>query len=103
MMEFLWQRRAKNLPPEGLAEIFDRLIWCMDDQGAELLRVRAKWLAGDDIEKARVALVMNEVFPGNTREVLVTLFDRLVSRWPELRPECERLLQAWDRCHEPKS
>jgi hypothetical protein len=27
----------------------------------------------------------------------------LVSRWPELQPECERLLQAWDQCHEPKS
>lgn len=103
MMEFLWQRRVSNLPPAALAEVFDRLIWCMDDNGAELLRVRAKWLTSDDIEKVRIALAMDEVFPGNTREAIATLCAGLVSRWPELQPECERLLQAWDQCHEPKS
>ena len=48
MMEFLFARRTSNLPATGLAEVFDRLIWCMNDQGAELLEVRKKWLEGED-------------------------------------------------------
>ncbi len=97
MMEFLWLRRAKNLPPNGLAEVLDRLLWCMDDNGLEILAVRGEWLAGDDIGKVRVALSMSEVFPFSTREEMTSVFDRLVARWPEVRPDCERIIENWDR------
>ena len=36
MMDFLFMRRAQNLPPAGLAEVFCRLLWCMDDNGSEI-------------------------------------------------------------------
>ena len=99
VMEFLWRRRAPNLPPAGLADVFDRLVWCMDDNGAEVLAVRAKWLAGDDIERVRVALAMTEAYPCGTRSEIASLCERLTSRWPELQPECESLVRRWDQQH----
>jgi hypothetical protein len=97
MMEFLFSRRTPNLPPKGLADILDRLIWCMNDQGAELLQVRRKWLEGDDKDKVRIALAMDEVFPGDRREDMVRLFDKLTSRWPDLQDACQTVLEQWDR------
>lgn len=96
-MEFLFQRRTPNLPVQALAEIFDRLIWCMDDQGAELLEVRRKWLEGSDKEKIAIALAMNEVFPCNTRDEMHQLFSTISNRWPEFQDRCQEILQQWDQ------
>jgi hypothetical protein len=97
MMEFLFSRRTPNLPPKGLAEVLDRLIWCMNDQGAELLQVRKKWLEGGDKEKVRIALAMDEVFPCESREDMTRLFTKITSRWPDLKDACQAVLEQWDR------
>lgn len=67
MMEFLFERRAPNLPPAGLAEIFDRLLWCMDDNGSEVDQVIRKWVTGEDEAKVRIALAMSETYPAKRR------------------------------------
>lgn len=97
VMEFLFERRTPNLPPKGLAEVFDRLIWCMNDQGGEVLQVRKKWLKGYDLEKVRIALAMDEVFPCDSREGMVRLFTSIINRWPELYDECQAILERWDQ------
>jgi hypothetical protein len=42
--EFFFDNRAKNLPPSALAEVFDRLIWCFGDNGAEIGEIQQQWL-----------------------------------------------------------
>ncbi len=96
-IEHLWSRRAPNLPAEALADVLDRLVWCLADNGAEVLQVRDEWLAGDDLGKIRVALAMSEVFPAGTREELVALCARLSTRCPEVSPRCDELLRGWDQ------
>ena len=39
VMEFLYAHRAPNLPADALAEVLDRLIWCLDDNGDAIMRV----------------------------------------------------------------
>lgn len=39
-MEFLYQHKAPALRFEDLAEVLDQLIWCLDDNGQAILRVR---------------------------------------------------------------
>lgn len=95
-MEFLFRRRAANLPPGGLAEVFDRLLWCMDDNGAELLRVRRKWLDGDNKEKISIALAMDEAFPCESRDEMSILFAKITRIWPDLAATCSGILVAWD-------
>jgi hypothetical protein len=97
MMEFLFSRRAPNLPPSGLAEEFDRLIWCMNDNGAELLRIREKWLQEEDKEKVRIALAMTEAFPFANREEMTGIFAKVASRWPDLAEVCRAWIEQWDR------
>lgn len=41
-MIFLVERKANELPPEALAEVFDKLIWRMDDNGLEISAVQRK-------------------------------------------------------------
>ena len=36
LMNYLFQRQAPCTPPEALADIFEHLVWCLDDNGAEL-------------------------------------------------------------------
>lgn len=96
LMEFLYDSRAPNLPSTGLGEVFDRLIWCMNDNGKEILRVRRKWLGGDEIQKVQIALAMDEVFPCDTREEMAEVFVSLVERWPCLKCVCDSILAKWD-------
>ena len=51
IMEWLLGESVANLPPEGLADVFDRLIWCLADNGYELLQVRDAWLRLGDHPK----------------------------------------------------
>ena len=41
--DYLFARRARSLPPEGLAEVFARLIWTMDDNGDEIIEAMRRW------------------------------------------------------------
>jgi hypothetical protein len=101
VMETLFARRAPQLPPQALAEVFDRLVWCLDDNGDELEEVRLRWLQGEDKDKAAIALAMTEVYPADSREELSALLQRVAKRWPELQPNCASILASWDEQFAP--
>lgn len=94
MMEFLYLQRAPELPASALAGVFDRLIWCLADQGTALLRVREYWLASEDKERVEIALAMDETYPFNDMADMERAFTRISSRWPDLKPRCAELLAA---------
>ena len=95
--DYLFSRRARSLPPEGLAEVFARLIWTMDDNGDEIIQAMRRWIDSGDIEQARIALALREVFYYPTREAMVEAFDQLCVRFPECRRECDEIVLAWDQ------
>ncbi len=96
VMDFLVSESSRSAPAAALSDVFDRLLWCMSDQGASLLDVREKWLDGDDEIKAEIALRMNEVFPARSRAELVRLLARVKTRFPRFTELCEEMLAAWD-------
>lgn len=85
------------MPPEGLAEVFARLIWTMDDNGDEIIEAMRRWIGSGDIEQVRVALAMREVLYYPTRGAMVEAFDQLCARFPECRQECDEIILAWDQ------
>lgn len=97
IMSFFIENSAPNLPPEALAEVFDKLIWCLSDNGEGILEVRKEWIAGDDLFKVEVALAMTETFPYETREEMVIRFDEIVNKWPDLESRCSEILSEWDQ------
>src|SRR4051812_7378452 len=99
VMEYLFARRAPRLPPQGLAEVFDRLLWCLDQAGgAEIEEVRRDWLRSGELEKVEIALSMTEVFPYKTREEMVENLDRPAGEYPSLSDRCRKILKQFDEC-----
>jgi hypothetical protein len=94
VMDTLYERRAPALRPEALADIFDRLLWCLDDEGAALLEVREKWLMSHDRGRVEVALAMNETFPFNDPLKMVEVLDSISTRWPDLSAQCQRIKEG---------
>ncbi len=99
IMNSLMAHRAELLPPKGLAEVFDRLIWCLDDNGESLLRIREEWLQSDDRDRVDVALAMDEVFPFKDENMMNRVFLRISSRWPDLAETCAHIRAARDEQH----
>lgn len=97
--DYLFARRARSLPPRGLAEVFARLIWTMDDNGDEIVQTMRRWITSGDIEQARIALAMREVFFYPTRDAMTEAFDQLCLRFPECRRDCNEIISEWDRQH----
>ena len=95
IMDFLIRNKAPGLGPAVLADLFDRMIWILSDNGSEIDRVRRKWLEGDDLEKVQVALEMNEAFLYDSRCELEKGLARIADRWPELRTRCDEILEHW--------
>jgi hypothetical protein len=95
VMDYVVDHRAAELPPRAIAEVFDRMIWCLEDNGAGIQAVRAKWLTSSDRMRVAVALSMEETFPWATVEELETGLQRIERNWPEFRSLCEAMRQAW--------
>jgi len=91
IMEFLLRSTAPNLPSKALAEVFDRLIWCLADNGKELLATRDIWLQSDDRQKVAIALDMDETLPLDGGLQLRTILHGIASRWPEFAKRCENI------------
>lgn len=87
-MEFLVEERASGVPAEAIAEVLDRLIWCVADNGENILEVRDSWLQSGDEYRVAVALSMNDVFPFNTRRQLEEGLADIAFRFPGLRGKC---------------
>lgn len=94
-MTTLLHRRVSGLPLAALAEVFDRLVWCLDDNGADLLKVREKWLRGDDRAKAETALAMCETLPFADEQEATRELGKVAVRWPDLSGRCEEILLEW--------
>jgi hypothetical protein len=90
-MATLCDHRAVALPVEALSDIFDRLIWCLDDQGAALLVVRERWLQSDERDRVEVALAMDEAFPFADVQTMAAVFAQISAKWPELSARCQSL------------
>ena len=96
IMSFIVDNRVANLPAKELSEVFDKLIWCMADNGEAINAVRKDWLNGDDIFKVEVAINMTETFPYSTREEMTEKFDRIVKKWPNMKDLCDEIVKEWD-------
>ncbi len=97
IMTYLVRNRIPVLPAASLAEVFDRLIWCLADNGRGILEARKDWLECDDPAKVEIALNMSETFPCDTREEMVELFDKIADKWPRLTDRCDEIIRMWDK------
>lgn len=91
----LLDRRAPALSAEALSDVFDRLIWILDDNGAVIADVRREWLRGTDRYAVEVALAMQETLPFKTLEEFEPIAADIISRWPDLARACEVLKSGW--------
>jgi hypothetical protein len=94
VMDTLFVHRAAALPSDALADVFDRLIWCLDDNGAALLRVREDWLQSDELDRVDVALAMDESFPFADLTTMEDVFARISAKWPHLAHRCDSIAAA---------
>lgn len=94
VMSYLVKNCVPNLPPYAIAEVFDRLIWCLSDNGEGILNVRKDWLSGDDFFKVKVALAMTETYPYETRDEMVSKFNEIKEKWPMLKEQCDKILES---------
>ncbi|GAA4965378.1 hypothetical protein [Actinoplanes utahensis] len=99
VMDFLVDRRAASLPPEGLAEILTSMAWSLDEQ-ANVLPVARGWLGGDDEYRAAVALWIDDFFPADSRAGLVAVAEDMESRFPALAERAREWIRRWDAAHE---
>jgi hypothetical protein len=97
VMDFLVNNCVENLPPKALGEVFDRLIWCLSDNGAGIHEVIRKWLTGNDLFRVQVALAMDEAFPYETREEMVVNFEKIIKKWSFLEERCSQIIYEWDK------
>jgi hypothetical protein len=91
VMNSLFEHRAKNLPAAALANVFDHLIWCLDDNGASIVAVREQWLLSEDRERVEIALAMEETYPFATTAEMQAAFARISLMWPSLHARCEAI------------
>lgn len=95
VMTFLLDRFVSGLPLSKLSDIFDRLIWCLADNGKEIEEVRQKWLFSDNKKKVEVAIYMSETFPFNHYNELDSCYRTISEKWPDLKDRCTEVLNAW--------
>ena len=96
--DLIYQRRAKSADPEWIADILGRLVWLMDDNGAEIHEAMVRWCESGSHEQASIALhSCDEVFLYETREEMVAKFSGLQSRFPDLKSQCDEIIQQWDK------
>ncbi|MEV6376668.1 hypothetical protein [Micromonospora musae] len=98
VMNFLVERRATNLPPEALAEVFTSLSWCLDD-ATNVVTVARKWLRLDDEYRVAVSLWMDDVFPADSRQELVALAADIQVRFPALADRAFDWVRRWDNAY----
>ena len=91
-MNYLIERKIDELPASALSEVLDRLIWCFDDNGRELLKGRELWLSSNDKFKIEVALLMDEVFPYETINEMEDKLHQISKKWPEFSERCLDLI-----------
>jgi len=97
--DLIFDRSAPNAQPEWIADILSRLVWLMDDNGAEIHEAYRRWIQSDDLGRISVALSDTEVFLFDSRDEMTKVFSDLGIRFPTLVPRCEEIIGDWDRPH----
>lgn len=96
-IEVLFNYKAVALPPHAFADVFDRLLWCLDDNGSAILRLQEEWLEREDnLDRLKTALLMKEVRPFNSMAELREAMRTLSKRKPELVSQCKNMLALWE-------
>ena len=95
VMTFLLNRVVSGVPLSALSEVFDQLIWCLDDNGREIEEVRRKWLFSGDKNKVEVAIFMSETFPFDNYTELFNCYSKISEQWPDLKERCMEVLDMW--------
>ena len=54
--EHIFNRRSATVKPEWIADLLERLVWLLDDNGSEIHQTMREWIATGDLERVRVAL-----------------------------------------------
>ena len=94
-LEYLYTNRAEKLPPAGLAEVFDRLIWCLSDNGTQISTIQREWLCCQDTEKVKIALEMDEACPFENSNQMIQVLTSISTKWPELKKKCDEVSARW--------
>jgi hypothetical protein len=95
MMNFLFSRRVIDLPHTALAEVFDSLIWCMDDNGEEITNTQKCWLECGDLDKVKIALSMTSVLPYKDLKEAEFEVAAIKKNHPDLDSLCELFLSRF--------
>ncbi len=95
VMNFILNRHVNGLPVSALSEVFDRLIWCLDDNGSALEQVRRQWLSSNTRKEVEAALFMSATFPYDNLSELEICFERISYKWPDLEVRCNEVLNNW--------
>lgn len=93
LADYLYDQSCDNLPPDALAEVLDRLIWCLKDNGTAICATRERWLLSDDRGRVEVALTMEEVLPFDDTGEMTTAFARICAKWPEFSERCQLIIE----------
>lgn len=93
--DYLIEHRAPGLPLGALSELFDRMIWTLEDNGAELLSLRAAWLKGNDPVRGEVALRMTETYPVQRESDYDELEAAVSAKWPALLALVHASRRSW--------
>lgn len=96
VMNYIFEKSLLNLDKKVLANIYDRLIWIFDDNGAALNEVRREWLTGSDPGRVEIALLMQETFPFNDRVTVEQTLFKIQEKFPQYHQLCDAMLRNWD-------
>lgn len=89
--------RAGSLPAIVLAEVLDRLIWCIDNNGEDIIRLQLQWFKGNDDYRAEIALAMSEAFPFSNVQEARDVLAVLQKKWPHLSAPCNTFPENWQK------
>jgi hypothetical protein len=92
--EWLFVRRARDLPSKALADIFDRLVWIVDDNGGEICATLERWLKSSDRDRVEVALQVDGVFPFRDAHEMEAVLSRVASTWPDFAERCRKIMDT---------
>ncbi len=95
VMTFLLKKYVASLPLPTLSDIFDQLIWYLDDNGKEIEEVRRKWLFSENKKEVEVALYISETFPFDSYDEIHDCYSSICKKWPELCPCCDEVINNW--------
>lgn len=95
LAEIIFEKRVRSGQPEWFADLFGRLIWMTEDNGAEIRGTLGRWLDSLDVEKVRIALAFDESFLwDNTSEMDLRLAN-VLSRFPGEAQRCKAARDRW--------